>query len=68
MSKEGNFESGLNVISLDHDHLKETFTQKNWEIIRKVRKTLLENRSQRIPPKTDQKGIGAGTFNAHFNM
>ncbi len=62
IQKEGNFEAGLNVISLDHSHLRETFNEKNWETIRKVRRALLDNRSGRIPPRTDQKGIAAWNF------
>lgn len=62
IKKEGNFEAGLNVISLDHSCLRETFNEKNWETIRKIRRALLESRSGRIPPRTDQKGIAAWNF------
>ncbi len=62
MSDEGNFESGLNVISLDHSFLKETFNEQNWNVIRKVRKSLLNSRGNRIPPRTDQKGIASWNF------
>ena len=62
VKEDGNFEMGLNVISIDHAHLKETFNQDAWEVIRKVRQELLKNRSMRIPPKTDQKGIASWNF------
>ena len=58
----GNFENGLNVISLNHEELKNTFTDKNWNIIRSIKRELLSNRSQRIPPQTDQKGIASWNF------
>ena len=62
IEEKGNFEMGLNVICLDHAHLKETFHQNAWETIRKVRNALFQTRSQRIPPRTDQKGIASWNF------
>lgn len=58
----GNFEKGLNVISLD-PALKETFyIQENWEKVRKIRHVLLQERKQRIPPATDPKGVASWNF------
>ena len=62
ITKEGNFENGLNVISLSHEHAKEYFTGENWEIVRNVRKSLLTQRKMRIPPATDNKGIASWNF------
>ena len=62
IEEKGNFENGLNVVSMNHGELKNTFTDKNWNIIRSVRRELLSNRSQRIPPQTDQKGIASWNF------
>ena len=57
ISKEGNFESGLNVISLGGEFKKDFYDQANWEKIRRIRRQILEERKQRIPPATDNKGI-----------
>ena len=62
IEKDGNFDMGLNVIFLNHQFLPEMFQQENWELVRKIKKSLLENRSNRIPPKTDHKGISGQNF------
>lgn len=62
ISANGNFEHGLNVISLKNDFKKDIFTPENWEIVRKVRKALLEARRDRVPPMTDPKGIASWNF------
>ncbi|MBK25456.1 MAG: hypothetical protein CME70_15785 [Halobacteriovorax sp.] len=62
ISKEGNFENGLSVISLNHKHSNEIFTQEGWEAIREVRKQILEERKNRIPPATDSKGVASWNF------
>lgn len=62
VSPEGNFESKLNVISLDPKFKEEIFTQKSWPLIRELRKTILEDRKGRIPPATDNKGVASWNF------
>lgn len=62
ITKEGNFERGLNIVTLDHEHSKEFFTPENWEIVRAVKKSLLGERKMRIPPMTDNKGIASWNF------
>lgn len=62
ITKEGNFENGLSVVSLAHEHAKEIFTQDGWEAIREVRKQILEDRKNRIPPATDNKGVASWNF------
>ena len=62
ISEQGNFHSALNVVSLDPSLKKEIFTQESWDTIRKVRKSLLSERQNRIPPETDSKGIASWNF------
>ncbi len=59
---EGNFDQGQNVISLDPNLKDEYLTEENWEIVRKVRKEILNERKNRIPPNTDNKGIASWNF------
>jgi uncharacterized protein len=62
ITKDGNFERGLNIISLDHKLKGEFFTPENWNSIRKIKNGLLEHRKDRIPPATDPKGIASWNF------
>ncbi len=62
ISAEGNFDQGLNVIALVPEKRQEFLTQHNWPIVRRMRKQLLRERSLRIPPATDNKGIAAWNF------
>lgn len=62
VSKEGNFEQGLNIISLNPESKDELFVPENWEKVRIIRKELLESRKLRIPPATDNKGIASWNF------
>lgn len=58
----GNFDHNLNVISLDPKFSEEFYLQENWEIIRAVRKAIANERKERIPPATDNKGIASWNF------
>lgn len=62
ITKEGNFDQGLNVISLNFDKREEYLTQENWPIVRRLRKQFLRERSLRIPPATDNKGVASWNF------
>lgn len=62
ITEVGNFDSGLNVIRLDPEYAKEYFTSEGWEIVRLVRKALLNERKMRIPGMTDNKGIASWNF------
>ncbi len=57
ITKTGNFTNGLNVISLNPEFKKDLYTQENWEKVRRIRKQILQERKDRIPPATDNKGI-----------
>ena len=61
-TEKGNFEDGLNTISIDKTELKNIFAKEKWGEWREVRKALLEERKQRIPPSTDNKGIASWNF------
>ena len=62
ITEKGNFRSGLNVISLDFNHRSEFFEPQNWNLVRKTKTLLLNERKQRIPPMTDNKGISSNNF------
>lgn len=62
ISQEGNFERGLNVISLSSEYKDEIFTKEGWGIVRKTKKALLKARKGRIPPMTDTKGVASWNF------
>lgn len=62
ISKEGNFEHGLNVLSLNASMKNEYYTQDGWQEIRDIRRRLLEQRKLRMPPATDRKGVAAWNY------
>lgn len=59
ITKEGNFERGLNVVSLNFNSKNEFYDQEAWSIVRRVRRALLEERKMRMPPATDTKGVSS---------
>jgi uncharacterized protein len=62
ITKEGNFENGLNVVSLNGAFKTEFYTQEGWQEIRDIRRRLLEQRKMRIPPATDRKGVAGWNY------
>lgn len=62
ITKEGNFEHGLNVLSLNPSMKNDYYTQEGWQEIREIRRRLLEQRKMRIPPATDRKGIAGWNY------
>jgi uncharacterized protein YyaL (SSP411 family) len=62
ITEAGNFEHGLNVISLNPELKKEFYTQDGWQEIRDIRRRLLEQRKMRMPPATDRKGIASWNY------
>lgn len=62
ISAKGNFTQGLNVISLDPALKEEIYQQQNWDLIRKVRRAILNERKERMPPMTDNKGVASWNF------
>lgn len=62
ITPSGNFEHNLNVISLNPDLKEEFYQQKNWDIIRKVKRAILNERKDRMPPATDNKGVASWNF------
>lgn len=53
---------GLHSISLNYDMRNEIFTLKAWDLVREIKKGILDQRKQRIPPFTDNKGIASWNF------
>lgn len=62
ISEKGNFEHGLNVISLNPELKNQFYSQEGWQEVRDIRRRLLEQRKMRIPPATDRKGIASWNF------
>lgn len=62
ISSQGNFEQGLNVISLNPEFREVIYKQENWDIVRLVRRALLNERKDRMPPATDNKGVASWNF------
>ncbi len=62
ITKEGNFERGLNIISLAPELSKEYFPAQTWDELRMLKMALLTQRKMRIPPQTDRKGIASWNF------
>lgn len=62
LTDEGNFEKGLNVISLDPAFKEEFQNKDGWDSVRKIRLVIREERKKRIPPATDSKGVASWNF------
>jgi uncharacterized protein YyaL (SSP411 family) len=62
ITEKGNFDHGLNVISLNFEKKAEFYTQEGWQEIRDIRRRLLEQRKLRMPPATDRKGIAGWNY------
>lgn len=62
ITDQGNFDHGLNVLSLNPEMKTEFYNQEGWQEIREIRRRLLEQRKLRLPPATDRKGIAGWNF------
>lgn len=62
ISEEGNFDHGLNVISLNPESKNEFYSQDGWQEVRDIRRRLLEQRKLRMPPATDRKGLAGWNY------
>ena len=62
LTEQGNFGPGLNTIHLNMAEKDNILTKEGWEIIRKIKESLLEERKLRMPPATDTKGIASWNF------
>jgi len=62
ITEKGNFEHGLNVLSLNPEMKAQYYTQEGWQEVREIRRRLLEQRKLRMPPATDRKGISAWNY------
>ena len=58
----GNFDHNLNIISLDPKYKEEFYQQENWDLIRAARRAIVNERKNRIPPTTDNKGVASWNF------
>jgi uncharacterized protein len=62
ISENGNFEHGLNVLSLNPEMKSQFYSQDGWQEIRDIRRRLLEQRKLRMPPATDRKGVSGWNY------
>lgn len=62
VTENGNFDHGLNVISLNPAYKSEFYTQDGWQEVRDIKRRLLEQRKLRMPPATDKKGISSWNY------
>lgn len=62
ITEKGNFEHGLNVLSLNPEYKAQFYTQEGWQEIREIRRRLLEQRKLRMPPATDRKGLSSWNY------
>lgn len=62
ITDNGNYNNKLNIISLNYSIKDELYDPKSWEKIRKTQMALQIARKDRIPPKTDSKGVAAYNF------
>ena len=62
ITEKGNFDHGLNVISLNPAMKAEFYTQDGWQEVRDIRRRLLEQRKLRMPPATDRKGLSSWNY------
>jgi uncharacterized protein YyaL (SSP411 family) len=62
ITQKGNFEHGLNVVSLNPDYKAQFYSQDGWQEVREIRRRLLDQRKQRIPPATDRKGLASWNY------
>jgi uncharacterized protein YyaL (SSP411 family) len=62
ITDKGNFEKGLNVISLNPEFKEEYYSPEGWNLVRQIRQALCEMRKMRIPPATDSKGVASWNF------
>jgi uncharacterized protein YyaL (SSP411 family) len=62
ITEKGNFEHGLNVISLNHEMKTQLYSQEGWQEVREIKRRLLDQRKFRLPPATDRKGICSWNF------
>ncbi len=62
ITEKGNFDHGLNVISLNPEMKEQYYQQDAWQEIREIRRRLLELRKYRMPPATDRKGLASWNF------
>lgn len=62
ITEKGNFDHGLNVISLNPKFKSDFYNQDGWQEIRDIRRRLLEMRKLRMPPATDRKAIASWNY------
>lgn len=62
ITEKGNFDHGLNVLSLKPELKAEFYSQDGWQEVRDIRHRLLEQRKMRLPPATDRKGLSSWNY------
>lgn len=62
ITTSGNFVQQLHVINLAYEHKQEFYQENNWQKVRSIKQALLNERKNRVPPMTDNKGIASWNF------
>ena len=62
ITEKGNFDHGLNVISLNPEMKTSYYSQDGWQEVREIKSRLLEQRKLRMPPATDRKGLAGWNY------
>ena len=63
ISEEGNFEQGLNIITLPGDKIRDFFDKDLWSDWRNIELHSLKKENNEFPPQQITKGLPVGTFN-----
>lgn len=62
ITQKGNYDHCLNVLTLNEKMKKEIFAPEGFDLLRKARRALADERKLRIPPATDAKGVASWNF------
>ncbi len=62
VTPEGSFDGPLNVIRLNPEAKDDIYSQEGWDLVRGALRAISEDRKDRIPPKTDPKGVASWNF------
>lgn len=62
ITEKGNYQHQLNILSLNYENRQELYQPETWDIVRKVKQAVWEERKGRIPPVTNNKGVASWNF------
>lgn len=62
VTEKGNYQHQLNILTLNYESRQDLYQPQTWDIIRKVKQAIWEERKGRIPPVTNNKGVASWNF------